>query len=71
MARALVLVALHVQRQVVRAREAAAASYALERLRSGVLPVMSGQLVRPGETPVAVVPRAAVRLLACKTEWRD
>lgn len=59
------------QSQVVRAGEAAAAGYALERLRPGVLPVVSGQLIRTGETPVAVVPRAAVRLLACKTERRD
>lgn len=43
--RALVLVALHVQSQVVRAGEASAAGYALERLRPGVLPVVSGQLV--------------------------
>lgn len=59
------------QSQVVRAGEAAIAGHALEGLRSGVFPVMSGQLVRSGETPVAVLPRAAVRLLACKTERRD
>ena len=68
LARVSVLVALHVQSQVVGAGKAAAAGQALKRLGSGVFPVMSGQLVRSGETPVAVLPRAAVRLLACKTE---
>lgn len=69
-ARLSVLVALHVQSQVVRAGEAAAAGQALEGLGPGVLPVMPGQLVRSGEAPVAVVPRAAIRLLACRAERR-
>lgn len=42
---ALVLVALHVQRQVIRAGEAAAAGDTLERFGSSVFPVMSGKLV--------------------------
>lgn len=62
----LVLVALHVQGQVVGAREAAAAGDALEGFGPGVFPVVPGQLVGPGEAPVAVVPRAAVRFLP----WR-
>lgn len=57
--------ALHVQGQVVGAREAAAAGDALEGFGSGVFPVVSGQLVRPGEAPVAALPRALVRLLPC------
>lgn len=61
----LVLVTLHVQGQVVGAGEAAAAGDALEGFGSGVFPVVSGELVRSGETPVAVVPCAAVRLLTC------
>lgn len=64
----LILVALHVQGQVVGAREAAAAGNALERFGAGVLAVVSGELVRPGEAPVAVVPRAAIRLLTCNAE---
>lgn len=60
----LVLVALHVQGQVVRAREAAAAGDTLEGFGSGVLPVVSGELVGSGETPVAVLPRAMVRFLS-------
>lgn len=53
------------QGQVVGAREAAAARDALEGFGSSVFPVVSGQLIGPGEAPVAVLPRAAVRLLSC------
>lgn len=67
----LILVALHVQGQVVGAREAAAAGNALERFGAGVLAVVSGELVRPGEAPVAVVPRAAIRLLTCNAEKQE
>lgn len=59
-----VLVALHVQRQVVGAGEAAVAHHALERLGARVLPVVAGQLVRPGKPPVAALPGALVGLLA-------
>lgn len=59
-----VLVALHVQRQVVGAGEAAVAHHALERLGTRVLPVVAGQLVRPGKPPVAALPGALVGLLA-------
>lgn len=57
-------VPLGVQRQVVRAREAALAVAAAERLRAGVLAVVSRQLVGPGEPPVAALPRAFVRLFS-------
>lgn len=63
-----VLVALHVQRQVVGAGEAAVAHPALERLGARVLPVVAGQLVRPREPPVAALPGALVGLLACDKE---
>lgn len=64
----LVLVALHMQRQVIRAGEAAAAGDTLEWFGSSVFPVMSGELVWPGKAPVAVLPRAAVRFLTCNTD---
>lgn len=64
----LVLVTLHVQGQVVGAREAAAAGDTFERFGAGVFPVVSGELVGPGEAPVAVLPRAAIRLLTCETQ---
>lgn len=51
-------VPLHVQGQVVRAREAAVAHPALERLGARVLPVVAGQLVGSREPPVAAVPGA-------------
>lgn len=59
------LVSLHVQGQVVRAREAAAAHGALERLGARVLPEVARQLVGPGEAPLASLPGALVRLLSC------
>lgn len=70
-ARASVLVPLHVQRQVVGAREAAAAHGALERLGPRVLPVVARQLVRAREPPVAARPAALVRLLTCDRERRE
>ena len=54
-----------VQRQVVGAREGAVALRTSERLLPGVLPVVPRQLVRPRELPVAALPGALVRLLAC------
>ena len=42
-------VSLHVEGEVVRPRETPLTHFAFEGLGSGVLPVMSGQLVRPGE----------------------
>lgn len=66
----LVLVTLHVQGQVVRAGEAAAAGDTLEGFGPSVFPVVSGELIRSGKTPVAVLPCASVRLLAYKTQQR-
>ena len=60
----LVLVSLHVEGQVVGAREAAAADGALEGLGPRVLPEVARQLVRAGEAPVTTLPRALVRLLS-------
>lgn len=56
---------LHVQRQVVGAREGALAQLALEGLLSRVLAEVARQLVGPRELPRAALPRARVRLLAC------
>lgn len=64
----LVLVTLHVQGQVVRTWEAAAAGDALEWFGSGVFPVVSGELIWSGETPVTIFPCTTVRLLTCKRE---
>lgn len=57
-------VSLHVQREVVAAREGALATRTLERPVAGVLAVVARQLVGPRELPRARRPRAAVRLLA-------
>lgn len=56
---------LHVQGEVVRAREGPLADAAFEGLVAGVLPSVAGQLVGPGEPPVALAPLALVRLLTC------
>lgn len=64
----LILVALHVQGQMIGAGEAAAAGHALEGFGAGVFPVVSGELIRSSEAPVAVLPCAPVRLLPCKTD---
>lgn len=63
-------VSLHVQRKVVRAREAALTLRALERFGARVLAVVPCQLVGARKAPVAALPRAAVRLLACNREDR-
>lgn len=56
----------HVQGEVVGAGEGSVAHLALEGLGAGVLAEVAGQLVRAGEAPVALIPRTAVGLLACK-----
>lgn len=60
----LALVSLHVEGQVIRAREAAAAHRAVEGFSTRVLPEVTCQLIRAGETPIAALPRALVRLLS-------
>ena len=57
-------VALHVQREMVRAREGPLTEPALERPVAGVLAVVASQLVRASELPAAAFPAALVRLLA-------
>ncbi|KDR23644.1 hypothetical protein L798_11562 [Zootermopsis nevadensis] len=57
-------VALHVEGQVVGARERPLAEAALERAVAGVLAVVASQLVRARELPTAALPAALVRLLA-------
>lgn len=66
---------LHVQGEVIAAREAPVAVPALERLGPGVFAIVPGQLVRAGESPLAALPAALVWLLSCwakrETEgWR-
>ena len=57
-------VSLPVQGQVVRSGEPSSASETPEGLGSGVLPVVTGQLVGTSKTPRAVRPGANVRLLS-------
>ena len=56
---------LHVKREVVAAAERPGTEFTLERLLTRVLAVVPRQLVRPGELPLAALPRALVRLLPC------
>lgn len=50
--------------QVVGAHEAAVAHAAPELLLAGVRALVSRELVRPGESPLAALPRASERPLA-------
>lgn len=61
-------VPLHMQRKVVGSREGPLADRTLERLGSGVFPVVTCQLVRSGESPLALRPVALVRLLSCNNK---
>ena len=54
---------LHVKREMVGARESSIAQLAMERFVSRVFPLVSSQLVAPGEPPATVVPAADVGLL--------
>jgi len=56
-------VALHVQSQVVRTREAALTDVTLERLRSSMFPDVPGQFVGARKPPLAGHDVTAVRLL--------
>ena len=60
---AFLLVALHVQRQMIRAREATLADLALERLGSGVLAVVTSELVGAGKPPLAAIPGTKIWFL--------
>ena len=57
-------VALHVQGQVVRARESSIAEFTVEGLVPGVLALVARQLVGARKPPAAVLPLADVGLLA-------
>lgn len=58
-------VALHVQRQVVGAREGAVAEVALEGPVARVLAVVPCEFIGARELPAAAFPVAVVRLFAC------
>ena len=58
---------LHVQRQVIGAREAAFAHVTVERLGAGVFADVTREFVGAREPPHAAGEVAAVRLLACRT----
>lgn len=60
----LALVSLHVQGQVIRAREAAAAHGTVKGFSARVLPEVACQLVGAGEAPITALPGALVRLLS-------
>ena len=55
---------LHVQTEVVTPSKSPITEVTLERFHPCVFPVVSCQLVRPGELPVTALPAAAVRLLS-------
>ena len=57
------LMSLHVEREVITSTERPGTKFTLERLLTRVLAVVPRQLVRPGELPLAALPRALVRLL--------
>lgn len=63
-------VSLHVQRQVVGAREGTVAQVALEGPVARVLAVVARELVRSRELPAAAFPVAVVGLLACRERAR-
>ncbi len=59
------LVTLHVKGEMVASAEASSAHETLEWFGSGVLAHVPGQLIAPGEPPVAALPVARVRFLTC------
>lgn len=56
---------LHVEREVVGARERALADGTLERFGTRVFAVVACELVRPREPPFTLRPLASVRLFTC------
>lgn len=60
-------VPLHMESQVIRAREGALTQVTLERSVSSVLPEVTRELVRPGELPAAALPVTVVRLFTWET----
>ena len=65
------LVAFEMQGQVIRAREAALAVDALERLGARVLAIVARQFVAARKSPQTALPRAVVRLLNCRTRNKN
>lgn len=59
------------QSQVVRARKAAVAVRATERLYARVLSEVPSQLIGASKLPGAALPGAFVRLLSCRGEERE
>ena len=55
---------LHVQRQVVAARESSLAQLALERSDARVFTIMTCELITSGKLPATTFPSTVVRLLA-------
>lgn len=53
---------------MIGAGEAALADLAAERFSARVFPVVAGELVRSGETPLTLGPMAAVRFLTCRND---
>lgn len=59
------VVSLHVQSQVVWAREGSLAEHTLVRFLTRVLAVVTCQLIRAGKFPAAALPWTVVRLFTC------
>jgi hypothetical protein len=59
-------VSLHVEGEMIAAREATVAVPALEGLGSGVFAIVAREFVRAGESPLAALPAALVRLFSWK-----
>jgi hypothetical protein len=53
---------------MIGAGEAALADLAAEGFSARVFPVVTGELVRSGETPLTLGPMAAVRFLTCRND---
>ena len=58
----------HVQGEMVGSGETAFADLAAERFGARVFPIVTGQLVGAGETPLTLWPVAAVRFLTCQQQ---
>ena len=59
------LVSLHMEWEVVTSWKLSLTQVTFEGLWSGVLPVVTGQLIRPGKLPGAAFPRALIGFLSC------
>lgn len=59
---------LHVQGEVIGSGETTFADLAAERFGARMFPIVTGQLVGTGETPLTLGPVAAVRFLTCQQQ---